>query len=96
LQKYKSLDFDAAQEIIKAGYAAAAANAAKLLSLSVDEETWQLYLAARRARIRKAQVPQSVAVTGVPSDIAAPITEDLSGLTGKPVDTAKLDQDIGN
>ncbi len=94
LQKYSSLDFDAAEEIIKAGYAAAAASAAELLLLSVDEATWQQYLAERDTRIKKVQVPQFVAVTGVPQDIAVPITDDLSGLVGKPVDIAKLEQDI--
>ena len=39
-------------------------------------------------------VPQFVTVTGVPPHIAAPITDDLSTVVGKPVDTAKLDQGI--
>ena len=94
LQKYSSLDFNAAEEIIKAGYATAAANSAKLSLLSVDEATWQQYLAERAARIRKTPVPQFVAVTGVSHDIAAPVTHDLSGFVGQPLDTAKLDQDI--
>jgi NTE family protein len=94
LRKYSSMDFNAAEEIIKAGYAAAAANAAKLSSLSVDEATWQQYLTEREGRLRKAKAPQFVTVAGVPPEIAAPVAEDLSGLVGKPVDTAKLDQDI--
>jgi NTE family protein len=52
LRKYDTLDFNAAEEIIKAGYAAAAANAAKLSALSVDEATWRRYLAERVARVR--------------------------------------------
>jgi NTE family protein len=94
LRSYTSMDFNAAEEIIKAGYSAAAANAEKLLLLSVDEATWQNYLAKRDARLRKPKVPQFVKVTGVPPEIGDPITEDLSGLVGEPVDTAKLDQDI--
>jgi len=94
LQKYDTLDFNAAEEIIKAGYAAAAANADKLSALSVDEATWQRYLAERDARVRKVKVPQFVTVTGVPPNLAAPIAEDMSGVAGKPLDTAKLDQDI--
>jgi NTE family protein len=94
LRNYNSMDFKAGEEIIKAGYAAAAANAAKLLSLSVDEATWQQYLAERDARRKKAEVPQFLTVTGIPPEIGDPISTDLSGLVGKPVDTAKLDQDI--
>lgn len=94
LRNYTSMDFNASEEIIKAGYAAAAANAAKLLALSVDEATWQQYLAERDARRRPAEVPQSLTVTGVPPEIGDPVTKDLSGLIGKSVDTAKLDQDI--
>ena len=94
LQKYSTLDFNAAEEIIKAGYAAAAANAEKLSALSVDEATWKAYLARREARRRKAMTPQFVAVKGIPPDIARPIEEDMSGFAGQPVDTAKLDQDI--
>jgi NTE family protein len=94
LRKYRSLDFNAAEELIKLGYAAAAANATKLSVLSVDEASWQQYLAERNARIRTTTVPQFVTVTGVPPHIAAPITDDLSTVVGKPVDTAKLDQGI--
>jgi len=94
LRKYNSMDFNAGEKIIKAGYAAAAANAEKLSWLSVDEATWQQYLAERDARRRNAEVPQFLAVTGVPPEIGDPITKDLSGLVGKPVDPAKLDHDI--
>jgi NTE family protein len=94
LRNYNSMDFNAGEEIIKAGYAAAAANAAKLSLLSVDAATWQQYLAERNARLRKAEVPQFLTVTGIPPEMGDPITKDLSVLVGKPVDTAKLDQDI--
>jgi len=94
LRKYSSMDFNAGEEIINAGYAAAAANAAKLAALSVDEATWQQYLAERDARRREPKVPQFLTVTGVPPEVGDPVSEDLSGLVGKPVDTAKLDQDI--
>jgi len=94
LRKYKSMDFNAEEEIIKAGYAAAAANAAKLSVLSVDEATWQQYLSERDARRREPNVPQFVTVTGVPPEIADPVAKDLSRLVGKPIDTPKLDQDI--
>ncbi len=94
LQKYTSMDFNQADAIIKAGYAAAAANADKLSKLSVDEASWQEYLAQRNARRRKAPVPEFVEVTGVPPDIAHPIADELSDFAGQPVDTAKLDESI--
>jgi NTE family protein len=47
LQKCGSMDYDMADAIIKAGYDAAAANAEKLSSLSVDEASWKAYLANR-------------------------------------------------
>ena len=94
LQKYSMLDFQAADTIIKAGYAAAAAQGDKLATLSVDDETWKQYLANREARRRKALTPQFVTVKGQPPDLAAPIARDFSGFAGKPVDTTQLDHDI--
>ena len=50
-------DFNAAQQIIRAGYEAAAANQAKLSWLTVDEVTWQQYLAQRDGRLREGKGP---------------------------------------
>jgi NTE family protein len=94
LQKFSAMDYKDADAIIKAGYDAAAASAATLSSLSVDEESWGMYLAERDARRKRAAVPQFVEVTGVPPNIANPIAHGMSGLAGKPVDTATLDQEI--
>lgn len=94
LQKYTSLDFNDAQAIIKLGYAAAAANADKLMPLSVDEASWQKYLSERDARRRRAETPTFVNVAGVPPNIAQPIAAQFADVVGKPVDTAQLDQNI--
>lgn len=94
LQKYTTLDFGAATEIIKAGYVAAAANAEKLERLSVDEATWSSYLAAREARRRHAATPQFVEVVGVSPEVAQSIADQFSGLTGEPIDSSQLDNDI--
>jgi len=94
LQKYTAMDYDKADALIRAGYAAAEANAAKLAALSVDEDTWAQYVRERDARRRKAVTPQLVEVTGVPPDIAKPLTEEMSDHAGQPVDHAKLDRDI--
>ena len=55
LQKYGTLDFNKADEIIKAGYDAAEAKAKVLSTLSVDEAAWTQYLADREARRRQHQ-----------------------------------------
>ena len=41
LQKYTSVDYNKADEIIKAGYDAAASKSAVLSTFSVDESTWK-------------------------------------------------------
>lgn len=95
LQKFTALDYNKADEIIKIGYEAAASNAEQLAKLSVDEATWTQYLAERDARrSRLTNPPQFVDVTGVPPEIAHPMSEDMSGFVGKPVDTAQLDKGI--
>jgi NTE family protein len=94
LQKFTAMDYNQADTIIKAGYDAAAANAAKLSGLSVDETSWKMYLADRDARRKPTAIPQFVEVTGIPPEIAEPVARELSGVTGQPVDLAKLDQDM--
>jgi NTE family protein len=94
LQKYTSMDFNDSQEIIKLGYAAAAASANKLMPLSVDEAGWQKYLSERDARRRRAETPTFVNVAGVPPNIAEPIAAQFADVVGKPVNTAQLDQNI--
>jgi NTE family protein len=94
LQDFDSLEYGRAAVIIEAGYKAAEANSAKLLSLSVDEGTWTQYLAERNARRKQVATPQFVTVTGVPPNIAKPIADDMSWFAGKPVNTASLDQEL--
>src|SRR5215472_14031051 len=64
LDAFSSTDYNRADEIIKAGYDAAANKAAILSTLAVDTATWQQYLANREARQRSAPIPKFVAVTG--------------------------------
>ena len=94
LQKYDSLDFDKYEEIVKAGYDAAQAKAAILSTLSVDESTWQAYLAERASRKRVAPVPQFVDVAGTRPVLSKSIAGDLKNNVGKPVDTAALEQQL--
>ncbi len=94
LQKYTAMDYDQADAIIRAGYQAAAAKASILSAFSVDEATWNRYLASRNARRRQAPVPEFVEVTGTNPRLAGAIEQDMSSVVGEPVDTARLDDQI--
>jgi NTE family protein len=95
LQKYGSLDFDKADEIIKAGYDAAAAKAQMLSTLAVDDATWNQYLAERAARrLTTPPIPTFVAVDGVNGHLSKRVEKQMAGVVGKPVDYAQLDDEI--
>lgn len=94
LQKYESLDFDKADEIIRLGYEAAQSKAAILSTLSVDEATWEAYLTSRAARKRTPSVPQYVQVTGTGPALSKSIESELKHNLGKPVDTAALEDQL--
>jgi NTE family protein len=85
LDKFGTLDYGKAAAIIQAGYDAAQAKAAVLEKLSVDDATWQRYLARRNARRRSVPVPQFVAVTGVNKNDAHEITRALAPDLNKPI-----------
>jgi NTE family protein len=94
LQQFKSTDYDKADQVIKAGYDAAAANAEKLLTLSLDEVSWKAYLAERESRRRNTVVPSFVEVTGIDRDIAQPLEEQMQWLAGQPLDPPTLHHEI--
>ncbi len=95
LQKYGTLDFDKADEIMKAGYDAAAAKARILSTLAVDDATWNQYLAERAARrITTPPIPEFVAVDGVNGHLSQRIQKQMAGAVGKPVDYNELDSEI--
>ncbi len=94
VQKYGALSFDKADEIIKPGYEAAAAKSKILLTLAVDDATWNQYLADRASRRLADPVPMFVAVDGVNGDLSRRVQEQMAGLIGKPLDSDQLDQAI--
>lgn len=96
LQNYTSLDYNRAEEIIKLGYQAAQTKAALLNTLSVDEATWQAYLAQRSARRRTAPIPQFVQVAGTSPKLAKAIENDLKNNVGSPVDTTVLQNQLSD
>lgn len=95
VEKYNALDFDKADEIIKAGYDAAAAKSTMLMTLAVDDATWNEYVAERNSRRRtETPVPQFVAVEGVNGHLSQRVQDQMAGLVGKPLDYDILDQEI--
>src|SRR5215471_2788826 len=52
LSNYDSLDYEKSKEMSKLGYEATQSKAAILNTLSVDDETWQRYVAERQSRVR--------------------------------------------
>jgi NTE family protein len=94
LLKYNALDYNKADEIIKAGYDAAAAKASVLTAFSVSEAEWEDYLAKRNARRRTAPIPQFVQVTGTSPEMAKAMEKQMADLVGKPVETKKINRDM--
>ena len=88
------MEYNRAEELIKMGYQAAEAKAAVLSTLSVDEPTWQAYLARRAARRLTTPAPQFVKVVGTSPKLAKAIEQDLKDNIGKPVDTAALQNQL--
>jgi NTE family protein len=95
VQTWSALSFDDADKIIKAGYDAAAAKSKILLTLAVDDATWNEYIAERNSkRITKAPVPTFVAVEGANGELSRRVEEQMAGVVGQPVDYAELDDKI--
>jgi len=90
LDKYTSTDYDDADAIIQAGYNAAAAKAQMLLSLQVDDATWQKWLADRQARRRSAATPEFVKVEGASSYLEKEMQKEMAPEAGKPVNITAL------
>jgi NTE family protein len=94
LESYAGLDYKKSAEIIKLGYEAAASKASILSRLSVDEATWQAYLAERKARRKTVVEPQFVEVTGTRPKMAAEIERQFADHVGKPIDPVAFDQEL--
>jgi NTE family protein len=94
LAKYTATDYKKSAEIIKLGYEAAESKASVLSRFSVDEETWETYLARRNARKKTLPEPKFVEVEGTSPKLAGDITEQLSNNVGKPIDTNKLENQL--
>jgi NTE family protein len=92
LNKYTTLDYDKAPEMIRLGYEAAESKQAILSKLAVDDEAWKQYLAQRESRTLETPVPQFIEVTGTTTPLANRIEKRLAPDVGKPVNTVNLEQ----
>jgi NTE family protein len=96
LTEYNSMEYKKEDALIQEGYKAAASKAAVLSAFSVDDASWQDYLAQRHSRRREAPIPQFVEVIGTKPSLARNMERKLSGDLGKPVDPATLDRQLTN
>ncbi len=95
VQKWSALSFDDADAIIKAGYDAAEAKSKMLMTLAVDDATWNAYVADRNSRrITTTPIPTFVAVKGVDQDLSQKVETQMAGLVGKPLNYDELDAEI--
>ncbi len=92
LDKYTSLDYDKAAEIIRLGYEAAEGKQTILSKLAVDDATWKQYIDRREGRTLQTPVPQFVEVTGTTPAFENKIQRRLNLDVGKPVDTVNLEE----
>ena len=91
LRAYNSLDYFKADTIVGIGAQAAESKAMVLAPYSVDDQSWQQYLKARKARERDTvPVPQFVKVEGTNPEASRHLEQYLAPLTGKPVDDTRI------
>jgi NTE family protein len=95
LNGFSSFDFNHRAVIEQRGYMAAELLAAQLEPLSLDERSWQQYLADRNTRRRTTvPAPAGIVVTGVPEKSAEAIREELAKDIGLPIAPNDLDRQL--
>ncbi|WP_158750055.1 patatin-like phospholipase family protein [Acidobacterium sp. S8] len=90
LQDFTTLDYSKSNDLIQKGYDAAQSKATILEKLSVDDATWQQYLAQRAKRMRTLPIPQFVEVTGISPHDTEQIKKQLAPTLQKPIDSDEL------
>ncbi len=96
LSKFDTMDYNKADQLIKAGYDAAQSKAAVLSGLSVDEAAWNRYLAQRNARRRQTPNPQFVEVAGTDEHSVKAIEKEFQPAINQPVNPQELQTTILN
>ncbi len=94
LNAFSGTDYEKGVAIAQKGYEAAQSMASRLMELSVDDATWEQYVAERKTRQRTSPVPQFLQVTGTEPILAKQIHKELAEDVGKPVDPDTLDNQL--
>jgi NTE family protein len=94
LQDYTAMDYSKSNDLIQKGYDAAQSKAGILEKLSVDDATWQQYLAQRAGRKRTLPIPKYVEVSGVPPHDAEQIKQQLAPQLNKPIQSDELAREL--
>jgi NTE family protein len=94
LAKFDTMDYAQSNELIKAGYDAAQSKAAVLSRFSVDDATWQQYLADRTARRRQTPKPEFVEVAGTDPHSAKAIEKDFQPVLNQNVNSDQMQKKI--
>jgi NTE family protein len=93
VEKYTTMDYEKADELMKMGYEAAEEKAQILKTYALDDKAWAEYMREKEARVRThVGVPQFVKVEGVTGEAAVNVQKFLSPLAGKPIDQPALEQ----
>ncbi len=93
LAGYTSLDYDSGDKIADLGVQGAEKKRRMLSTLSVDEPTWQQYIAQKQQRrILTIPTPQFVTVKGATPKLDEEIEASLQPLVGEPVDTTEIER----
>lgn len=93
VEKYSTMDYEKADELIKVGYQAAEEKAQVLKVYALDDKAWAEYVSEKQSRIRtRIGVPQFVKLEGVTGEAAVNVKKFLSPLIGKPIDQPALER----
>jgi NTE family protein len=97
LDKFSTMDYLKGPALIQAGYDAAQSKDSILSRLSVDDATWNKYLAEKASRRLEAPTPKFVEVTGTDERSAKAIQNQMAPqLVNRPVNFATIQNQIEN
>jgi NTE family protein len=95
LDEFETLDFSQVESIVQRGYDEAAGHADELLSLALDQQAWNQFLANRRMRQGKGTfAPGFVQVSGDFRTDEDSLNRKLQTHAGQPLDRKELEQDL--
>jgi NTE family protein len=94
VSKFNTMDYSQADALIRAGYEAAQSKAAVLSQYSVDEATWNRYIAERTARRRQTPKPEFVKVAGTDAHSAKAIEKEFLPVVNQMVNPEAMQKTI--